>query len=397
MDIVIQKFGGSSVANVERLESVARRVIETYRAGRQVVVVVSAMANTTDDFLGLAQEITANPRERELDMLLTAGERISMALLSMIIWREGLEAISFTGSQSGIISDNNHTRAKIIEVKAVRIIEELHKQRIVIVAGFQGVSPEREVTTLGRGGSDTTAVALAAALGALKCEIYTDVEGVFTIDPRLDPDAIKLPEISYEMMLELAVSGAKVFHSRAVELARTKGIPVEIKSSFVNKTGTFIKGENQIMETPEIVAISHRDNLTFFQSTPLTEAQLSQLLDELKGIRIETEQFQLHSQENKTMVSFWIPGIELPKFQALIERYSFHTISPVGVVTLVGKEINRNVSVLSQIIELLNEKGYKIFQLNTSCTSLSLLVDHQKAENIALYLHQVLIKQKRPG
>jgi aspartate kinase len=238
--IVVQKYGGSSVADVERIRRVAERVAGTRDKGSQVVVVVSAMGDTTDELLALARKVSPDPHRRELDMLLTAGERISMALLSMALHARGVPAVSFTGSQSGIITDGAHTNARILEVRPVRILEELRKGKVVIVAGYQGVSREREVTTLGRGGSDTTAVALAAALEAEVCEICSDVDGVYTSDPRVVGDWKKLSELSHQEMQELAQAGAKVLNAQAVEFARDKGIVIHARSTFESGAGTRI-------------------------------------------------------------------------------------------------------------------------------------------------------------
>jgi aspartate kinase len=231
LSIIVQKYGGSSVADVERLKAVASRVVATAREGHSVVTVISAMGDSTDELLGLARQISANPPRRELDMLVSVGERISMALLSMAIQELGLEAISFTGSQCGILTNDRHSNARIIEVRPYRVQDELERGRVVIVAGFQGVSYRREITTLGRGGSDTTAVALAAALSAERCEIYSDVDGVYSADPRVVPEAHALPEISYEEMQELSLSGAKVLNAQAVEFARRAGIVIYARAT----------------------------------------------------------------------------------------------------------------------------------------------------------------------
>jgi aspartate kinase len=238
--IVVQKYGGSSVADVERIRRVAERIAATRDKGSQVVVVVSAMGDTTDELLELARKVSPDPHRRELDMLLTAGERISMALLSMALDARGVPAVSFTGSQSGIITDGAHTNARILEVRPIRIHDELRKGKVVIVAGYQGVSREREVTTLGRGGSDTTAVALAAALEAEVCEICSDVDGVYTADPRVVPEWKRLSELSHDEMQELSLAGAKVLNAQAVEFARDKGIVIHARSTFAGGPGTRI-------------------------------------------------------------------------------------------------------------------------------------------------------------
>jgi aspartate kinase len=243
--IVVQKYGGSSVADAVKIGLVADRVAKTRALGRQVCVVVSAMGDTTDELLALARQVTHDPHRRELDMLLTAGERISMALLGMALHARGVPAVSFTGSQSGIITDGAHTNARILEVRPVRILEELARGKVVIVAGYQGVSREKEVTTLGRGGSDTTAVALAAALEAEVCEICSDVDGVFTADPRIVPGARKLSELSHDEMQELALAGAKVLNAQAVEFARDRGITIHARSTFGAGTGTRVVARSQ--------------------------------------------------------------------------------------------------------------------------------------------------------
>ena len=241
MPIVVQKYGGSSVADPEKLKAVSRRIVAAREAGNRVVAVLSAMGDTTDELLGLAKQVTPAPSRRELDMLLSAGERISMALLSMALNDLGVEAISFTGSQSGIITDDSHASARIVEVRPFRVQDELERGKVVIVAGYQGVSHRKEVTTLGRGGSDTTAVALAAALGA-DCEIYSDVAGVFTADPRVVPDACRLEALGYDEMQELAAAGAKVLNAQAVEFAKARGIAIHARSTFGGAEETVVRG-----------------------------------------------------------------------------------------------------------------------------------------------------------
>ena len=262
MGVVVQKYGGSSVADAAGVKRVAQRIADTRRAGNDVVVVVSAMGDTTDELIDLAEQVSPLPAPRELDMLLTAGERISMALLAMAIGNLGLDARSFTGSQAGVITDGAHGRAKIIDVTPGRIEQALQAGAIAIVAGFQGVSQgTKEITTLGRGGTDTTAVALAAALGAEVCEIYTDVDGVFTADPRIVSTARKIDRISNEEMLELAASGSKVLHLRSVEYARRFDIPIHVRSSFSHKEGTIVTDqpgpEGDAVEAPIIAGVAH--------------------------------------------------------------------------------------------------------------------------------------------
>ncbi len=259
-DIVVMKFGGTSVAGPEEIKRAARRIVAARETGSRVVAVLSARGKTTDELVEAAYEISAKPVAREMDMLLSTGERISCALCAMAIHDLGHEAISLTGSQAGIVTDSSHTKARIIDVRADRIREALEQDRIVLVAGFQGVSTDsRDVTTLGRGGSDTTAVALAAALGASVCEIYTDVRGVYCADPRMVPNARKLPMVSYEEMLEMSASGAKVLQLRSVEYARNHGVRIHCRSSFEEVPGTLVLAEDETMERPLVTAVTHSD------------------------------------------------------------------------------------------------------------------------------------------
>jgi aspartate kinase len=258
--LVVKKFGGSSLASPEKIRRVAAYLTGEKRRGKDVIVVVSAMGDTTDHLLGLARTVSPHPPKRELDMLLTAGERISMALLSMAISEMGCEAISFTGSQSGIVTDTSHTRARILDVKAFRVKEELEKGKIVIVAGFQGVSPAKEVTTLGRGGSDTTCVALASAFHARECDIFTDVDGVYTAHPALVTEARRIPLISYEEMMELSFCGAEVLHWRSVEVAKRFGVKVNVRSAFGKELGTTVTHSDEI-EAHDIAGITQDVNL----------------------------------------------------------------------------------------------------------------------------------------
>jgi aspartate kinase len=286
---VVMKFGGSSVADPERIKNVARRLVRAKEAGNRVVGVLSAMGDTTDDLLELARSVSAHPDPRELDMLVSVGERISCALAAMVINDLGHEAISFTGSQAGIVTDTVHGKAKIVEVRARRIHEALDRGRIVLVAGFQGVSTDTlDVTTLGRGGSDTTAVALAAAIGADACEIYTDVDGVFTADPRLVKTARKLHAVTYEEMLEMAASGAKVLQLRSVEFARNHGVMLQVRSSFSDETGTWIREEDErMLEKAMISGVTHTTEETVYRVEGITPAKLFSALAEAE-VNVDT-------------------------------------------------------------------------------------------------------------
>jgi aspartate kinase len=285
---LVMKFGGTSVGDPEKIKDVARRLVEAQAAGNRVVAVLSAMGHTTDDLVRLAYEVSPRPKPRELDMLISVGERISCALAAMVIHDLGAEAISLTGSQAGIVTDTVHGRAKIVDVRARRIHEALDQDRIVLVAGFQGVSTDYDITTLGRGGSDTTAVALAAALGAEVCEIYTDVEGVFTADPRLVPDARKLHAVSYEEMLEMAASGAKVLQVRAVEVARNHSVKLHVRSTFSGADGTWIREEDErMLEKALISAVVHTREETVYRVGGVEPAKLFGALAEA-SVNVDT-------------------------------------------------------------------------------------------------------------
>jgi aspartate kinase len=276
---VVMKFGGTSVADPEKIRRVAARLVDTKRAGTRVVAVVSAMGYHTDELVDLAHQVSPHPKPRELDMLISVGERISCALVAMAISDLGTDAISLTGSQAGIVTDTVHGKAKIVEVKAHRIHQELDGERIVLVAGFQGVSTAYDVTTLGRGGSDTTAVALAAALGADACEIYTDVDGVFTADPRVVPGAQKLHAVSYEEMLEMAASGAKVLQLRSVEFARNHGVKVHVRSTFTDEPGTWIREEDErMLEKALISGVTHTVDEVVYEVDGVRPAELFEAL-----------------------------------------------------------------------------------------------------------------------
>jgi aspartate kinase len=291
MPVLVQKYGGTSVGTPERIEAVAGRIVAARATGRDLIVVVSAMGETTDHLLDLARQISPSPPRRELDMLLTAGERISMALLAMALEKRGARAASFTGSQSGILTDGGHGSARISDVRPIRLRDELARGTIIIVAGFQGVSPAKEITTLGRGGSDTTAVALAAAFGAEACEIYTDVAGVFTADPRRVPAARLIPALSYRAMAALAHRGAQVLHARSVDLAAKYGVLLRVRTSFGNEEGTVVDGRETPMEGPHVTGLAHRSDVALVElrgtDTPRDAASAALELLEQAGVAPE--------------------------------------------------------------------------------------------------------------
>jgi len=406
MPLVVQKYGGSSLATVDRVKKVADRIVAARKQGNDLVVVVSAMGDTTDELLQLASSVSRSPAMRELDMLLTAGERISMALLSMAINDRGCEAISFTGSQSGIITDSKHTRARIVDVKAFRISEELARGRVVIVAGFQGVSSAKEVTTLGRGGSDTTAVALASAFRAAECEIYTDVDGIYTADPRLVKEARKLDAVSFEEMLELSASGAGVVHHSAVELAYQYDTPLHVRSSFTSERGTTVSSK-PVNDGKRIRGIAHTGGMVLIRirgtrdSGPAAES----LFRKLEEAGVEVRQF---SQSFLPSEAGWLllavpesdaaAAKELCEAQAKESGAQVEVIPRVGLLSVVGGSLLSTGGTSSEVFAVLNSVQARPFAVSSSAITLSCLVPEDKLEQAVRELHRVLIEQKQaPG
>ncbi|MCL2787077.1 MAG: aspartate kinase [Micrococcales bacterium] len=399
MSIVVQKYGGSSVADAQSVKRVARRIVEYGRAGHEVVVVVSAMGDTTDDLIDLAERVTPTPPARELDMLLTAGERISMALLAMAINALGHEARSFTGSQAGVITDAAHGKARIIDVTPGRIRSALDDGAVAIVAGFQGVSQStKDITTLGRGGSDTTAVALAAALDADVCEIYTDVDGVFTADPRIVPAARQIPSISAEEMLEMAASGAKILHLRCVEYARRYGVPLHVRSSFSTNPGTVIvpdetavfpisptdyyrpKGDvmDHSREAPLISGVAHdrsqaKITVVAVPDVPGTAAAVFEAVA-AAGANIDMiVQNVSHEGEGQTDISFTLPATDAPATVCALEaakaRLGFTElifVDKIGKLSLVGAGMRSHPGVSAKLFAALSQAGVNIEMISTS-------------------------------
>ncbi len=376
MGLVVQKYGGSSVSDAERIKRVAERIVATKKAGHDVCVVVSAMGDTTDELLDLAQQVSPLPPGRELDMLLTAGERISMALLAMAIQSLGLSARSFTGSQAGVITDSTHGKARIIDVTPGRITEALEAGHIAIVAGFQGVSQDsKDITTLGRGGSDTTAVALAAALHAEVCEIYSDVDGVYSADPRIVPNARHLPTVSYEEMLELAASGAKILHLRCVEYARRYDVPLVVRSSFSTKPGTLITGEP--MEQAIISGVAH--DLTEARVTvvgvPDKVGEAAAIFRAVADAEVNIDMIvqNVSGATDRTDISFTLPKSDLAtamtalsKLQAQVGYESLLSDEHIGKVSLVGAGMKSHPGVTATFFEALSSAGINAEAISTS-------------------------------
>ncbi len=397
MAILVQKYGGSSVADAGRIRAVAGRVVAAKRAGFDVVVVASAMGGTTDELLAAAHDLTPIPNPRELDLLLTAGERIAMSLLAVAINDAGYPAASYTGSQAGIITTTEHGKAKIIDIRPGRILEALGQDRIVIVAGFQGVSTGYDVTTLGRGGSDTTAVALAAALGADHCEIYTDVEGVYTADPRIVRNARKLHAISWEEMLELAASGAKVLQLRSVEYARRHGVRVHVRSSFTDAPGTWIVEEDERMEEAVIsgVACDQGEAKVTIEDVPdrpgVAAAIFRVVADE--GVGVDTI-VQNVSHDGRTDVSFTVPKADLarlaPIMDGLVSRIGARghsTDGEIAKVSLIGAGMKSHPGVAADMFEALAGEGVNIEMISTSSIRISCVVRAEDAERAVRAVH----------
>jgi aspartate kinase len=397
MSLVVQKFGGTSVADPDRIRAVADHIVRTRRSGHDVVVVVSAMGKTTDDLVHLAEQVCAEPGGREMDMLLTAGERISMALLCMAIHDLGEHGVSFTGSQAGIVTDAEHGRAKIVEVRGDRIRETLGTGGVAVVAGFQGVSPTRDVTTLGRGGSDTTAVALAAALGAECCEIYTDVSGVYTADPRVVPDARMLTHVSYDEMLEMAATGGRVLALRSVEFARNHGVRVHVRSSFTWAPGTWVEEENPDMEQAVISGVTHdvsEAKVTIEQvpDRPGIAATLFRALAD-EGINVDMI-VQNVSTEGHTDISFTVPRVDLGRTEVVMEQVvgktearGFTTDRNVGRVSLIGAGMKSHPGIAATMFEVLANNGINIEMISTSSIRISCVVRDADVEPAVRVLH----------
>jgi aspartate kinase len=383
MAIVVQKYGGTSVADAERIKAVAARAVATHKSGNDVVVVVSAMGKSTDELIVLASEVTDNTHPREMDMLLTSGERISMALVAMAIEDHDIGSMSLTGSQAGILTTEEHGHAEIIGIRGDRVREGLAEGKIVIVAGFQGFSPEtRDVTTLGRGGSDATAVALAATLGADVCEIYTDVDGVFTADPRVVPDATKLDEISFEEMLEMAASGAGVLMARSVEFGRRYNIPIHVRSSFHDGVGTWVKEET--MEEAIIRGVAHdaSEAKVTVHGVPDSPGLAAQLFEPLAESGLTVDMIvQNVSREGVTDISFTVPRTDLEMAEKVAQATA-EIIGAAGVdvdhniakVSLVGAGMKDELGIAGKMFRVLAEHQVNIHMISTSPIRISCVV-----------------------
>ena len=398
MALIVQKFGGTSVGDTKKIMNVAKRVVETKRKGNEVVVVVSAMGKTTDQLINMAKDITQIPSTREMDMLVSTGEQISVALLAMAIHELGEGAISLTGAQVGIMTDSIHTKARILDISPTKIREEIDRDKIVIVAGFQGVNLKNDITTLGRGGSDTTAVAIAAAIKADLCEIYTDVDGVYTADPRIVKNAKKLNEITHEEMLELASLGAKVLHARSVEFANKYDVPLCVRSSFNNTEGTYIVKEADVMEQPVIRGITtdkSEAKITLVQ-VPDTPGVAAKLFNKLAEYSVNIDMIiQNVSEHGHTDISFTMHRGEMPRLKSVLEellktvdakRYSIN--ENIAKLSVVGIGMRSHSGVAAQMFSSLAKANVNISMISTSEIKISCVIDENDSDKATQVLHQ---------
>jgi len=383
-DAVVMKFGGTSVGDPQKLKNVAARIVAARAEGTRVVAVLSAMGDTTDELVRLAYEISARPEPRELDMLISVGERISCALAAMAIHDLGHEAISLTGSQAGIVTDTAHGKAKIVDVRARRIHEALDQDKVVLVAGFQGVSTSLDITTLGRGGSDTTAVALAAALSASHCEIYTDVAGVFSADPRIVPNARKLHAVTYDEMLELSASGAKVLQLRSVEVARNYGVKLHVRSTFSDDDGTWVTEEDErMLEKAIISGVAHTFDEAVYRVQSVDRADLFAALADA-GVNVDT------IIQTGDEIVFSAPLADRAEAEAALDRASARSecIEGLAKVSLIGAGMKSHPGIAARTFSTLRELGAEARFIVTSPIKISFFVERADAERTVLALHE---------
>ncbi len=400
MKLIVQKYGGTSVKDTERIKAVAERVVSCAAKGNNVIVVVSAMAGETDKFVKFAGEITDNPNEREMDLLLSSGERVTSALMTMAIQELGYESMSFTGRQVGIITDSSHTKAMIDRIEADRIKAAIKENKIPVVAGFQGINELSDVTTLGRGGSDTTAVAIAAALKADLCEIYTDVDGVYTTDPRVVPEARKMDKISYDEMLEMASLGAKVLHGRSVEFAKKFNVPMVVRSSYNDSPGTLVTKEDGDMENIVVTGVAQDKNqarITIMRvpDRPGIAATLFESIAEA-NVNVDMIVQNISSDDKATDISFTVSTAEGPKALEVAQKVSDKlgaqgvNMNPeVAKVSIVGVGMQSHFGVAATMFETLSKAGVNIMMISTSEIKISCVVDMNQSELAVKELHKV--------
>jgi len=405
--LIVQKYGGSSVANPQRIQYVAHRVVAAKRAGANVVVVVSALGDTTDELLQLASQITLTPSERELDMLMATGEQVSVALLAMAIHALGEDAVSFTGAQVGILTDGTHTKARVVDINTRRMERELRRSRIVIVAGFQGVNLKQDITTLGRGGSDLTAVAMAKALRADACEIFTDVEGVYTADPRVVPRARKLPALSYDEMLELASLGAQVMQARAIFVAKRFDIPIHVRSSFTMREGTMITKTVRAMEDIVVsgVSLQKDEAKVTVRDVPDKPGMAAELFRQLAGKGINVDMIvQNVSREGATDLSFTVVKADLPGTlrvtRAVSQRIGAGEVTTdegVAKLSIVGIGMRSHSGIAAKMFEAMARERINIEMISTSEIKISCVIRRQQAERAVRAVHKAFGLGKRRG
>jgi aspartate kinase len=398
MSLFVQKFGGTSVGDLERIHRVAERIEETTRAGHQVVVVLSAMSGETDRLMRLAHEVTSHPDDRELDVLLSSGERVTIALLAMALRGRGINARSFTGRQVGIVTNSSHTRARIAKIMASPVLQALAEGVVPVVAGFQGVNERSEVTTLGRGGSDLTAVALAASLKADRCMIFTDVDGVYTADPKVVPSARKIHKLSYEEMLELASLGANVLQSRSVEFAAKYGVPVEVKSSFQEGEGTLVTHEDADMERAVVSGVAGDRNQAKITvvGVPDRPGIAAELFTAVAGSSISVDMIiQNVSQGALADISFTVPRTDLPRALPMMEKaktelgaQAIEVKDEIAKVSIVGVGMRSHSGVASRMFQTLSREGINILMISTSEIKISCVLDERDLDSAIQALHQ---------
>jgi aspartate kinase len=395
--LIVQKFGGTSVGDPARIRRVAQRVAETAAAGNEVCVVVSAMGKTTDELLELATAVSDDPNPRELDMLLTAGEQISIALLSIALWDLGCPAISFTGPQAGVVTDTTHGKARIVEMRTDRVRAALDGGHVAIVAGFQGISADADITTLGRGGSDTTAVAVAAALAADVCEIYTDVDGVYSADPRIVPSARKRAQVTYEEMLDLAANGARVLMLRSVEYARNHGVPIHVRSSFTGEEGTWVVKEEDVLEQAIISGIAHdvAEAKITISGVPDRPGIAATVFRALADAAVNIDMIvQNVSEAGRATITFTLPEEDVRRAEPVLEQLKAQLSATgadidreVAKISLVGAGMRSNPGIAADMFDALAEAGINIEIISTSPIRISCVVRRSEVERAVQVVH----------
>lgn len=400
MSIIVQKYGGTSVADVDKLKKISQMITSVKNQGYDVVAVVSAMGKTTNQLIEMAKSLSSNPDKRELDMLLSTGERITMAMLCIALNELGIKAISLTGSQSGIITNDRYNDARVIEVRPFRVQDELAKGKVVVIGGFQGVSYKRDITTLGRGGSDTSAVAMAAALNAERCEIYSDVDGIYSTDPNLVKDAKHLPELSYQQVQEMAGAGAKVLNAQAIQFAKESKIAIYARSTFEQGRETIIRNTQSSYKT-DVISVVHEQDITRIILKYDESINLSfEVIKFLKTFDVPIKELNILNDEklNLNKISFIISKNNIHNWESiekeLLTKYNDHISidNSFGTISLIGEGFSRESNVLSETIKIMNEKSIHIYGLATTSFRISLLIKNESLSDCVQILHDYWIK-----